>query len=277
MNTTDILFNTGQWNWDAISTISNSILVAALVFITWRYARQVRKQTILMEKDRMKNKILEEIQDVLTPTIYSLEKEIEAIKKNEIFWYKSREEGIFVELFKIYGNSGAFKDVFGKFPDLEEMFLSHDNLYGKLNELYTEIEREIRTPELKERLKNLVNTFNQSREEAYKLRWVSDIERKFENHIINKKDPKRSPNTIEPHIDFWEEYRDKLLEFRNTPRVKELDKEIGNRLTQLKELDSDLLEKIKEKREKYREEYHFTKYEIDPQLEKLEEWLGMRT
>ena len=277
MNTTDILFNTGQWNWDAISTISNSILVAALVFITWRYARQVRKQTILMEKDRMKNKILEEIQDVLTPTIYSLEKEIEAIKKNEIFWYKSREEGIFDELFKIYGNSGAFKDVFGKFPDLEEMFLSHDNLYGKLNELYTEIEREIRTPELKERLKNLVNTFNQSREEAYKLRWVSDIERKFENHIINKKDPKRSPNTIEPHIDFWEEYRDKLLEFRNTPRVKELDKEIGNRLTQLKELDSDLLEKIKEKREKYREEYHFTKYEIDPQLEKLEEWLGMRT
>ena len=276
MNTTDILFNTGQLNWDAISTIINSILVAALVFITWRYARQVRKQTALMEKDRMRNNILEEIKDVLTPTIYSLEKEIEAIKKNEIFWYKSREEGIFEGLFKIYGNSGAFKDVFEKFSDLEEMFLSHDNLYGKLNGLYTEIEREIRTPELKERLKNLVNTFNQSREEAYKLRWVSDLERIFGNYIINKKDPKRSPNTIEPRIDFWEEYRDKLLEFRNTPRVKELDKEIEDLLNQLKELDGNLLEKIKEKREKCREEYHFTKYEIDPQLKELEEWLGMR-
>ena len=270
------MFNNGQLNWDAISTISNIILVAALVFITWRYAREVRKQTILMEKDRMKNKILEEIQDVLTLTIYSLEKEIDAIKKNEIFWYKSGEEGRFDELSKIYGNSGAFKDVFGKFPDLEEMFLSHDNLYGKLNGLYTEIEREIRTPELKERLKNLVNTFNQSREEAYKLRWVSDLERIFGNYVINKWNPKRSPNTIEPRIDFWEEYRDKLLEFRNTPRVKELDKEIENRLTQLKELDSDLLDKIKEKREEYREEYHFTKYEIDPQLKKREEWLGMR-
>ena len=274
MNTTDILFNTGQWNWDAISTISNIILVTALVFITWRYARQVRKQTILMERDRRRNNILEEIQDVLTPTIYSLEKEIEAIKKNEIFWYKSREEGVFDELSKIYGNSGAFKDLFGKFSDLEKMFLSHDNLYGKLNGLYTEIGREIRTPELKERLKNLVNTFNQSREETYKLRWVPALERICGNYIINKWNTKRSLNTIKPRIDFWEKYRDKLLEFRNTPRVKELDKEIENRLTQLKELDGHLLDKIKEKREKYREEYHFTKYEIDPQLKELEEWLG---
>ena len=52
MNTTDILFNNGQLNWDAISTISNIILVAALVLITGWYAWQVRKQTILMEKDR---------------------------------------------------------------------------------------------------------------------------------------------------------------------------------------------------------------------------------
>ena len=276
MNITNILFNTGQWNWDAISTISNIILVTALVFITGWYAREVRRQTIVMERDWRRNNILEEIKDVLTHTIYGLEKEIEAIEKNEIFWYKSGEEGRFNELSKIYGNSGAFKDVFGKFPDLEDMFLSHDNLYGKINGLYTEIEREIRTPELKERLKNLVNKFNQSREEAYKLRWVSDLERIFGNYIINKKDPKRSPNTNEPRIDFWEGYKDELLEFRNTPRVKELDEEIENRLTQLKELDSDLLEKIKEKREKYWEEYHFTKYEIDPKLKELEEWLGMR-
>lgn len=277
MNATDIFFNNGQLNWDAISTISNIILVAALVFITWLYARQVRRQTILMEKDRMRNNILEEIKDVLTPTIYSLEKEIEAIEKSEIFWYKSVEKGIFEGLFKIYGNSGAFKDVFGKFPDLEEMFLSHDNLYGKLNGLYTEIEREIRTPELKEHLKNLVNKFNQLREEAYKLRWDSDIEMIFGNHVINKRNPKRSPNTIEPRIDFWEEYKDELLEFRNSPRVKELDKEIEKRLTQLKEFDGNLLEKIKEKREEYRKDYHFTKYDIAPKLKELEEWLGMRT
>jgi len=33
------------------------------------------------------------------------------------------------------------------------------------------------------------------------------------------------------------------------------------------------VDKIKEKREKYREEYHFTKYEIDPKLKELEERL----
>jgi len=262
-------------NWDAISTISNIILVTALVLVTLWYAWQVRKQTKSMEKGMMQNRILEEIKDVLTPTIYSLEKEIEAIEKNEIFWYKSGEEGIFEGLLKIYGNSGAFKDVFGKFPDLEKTFLSHDILYDKINKLYTEIERENITPELKERLKNLVNKFNQSREEAYKLRWISDIERILGNYIINKWNPKRSQNTIEPRINFWEEYRDKLLEFRNTRHVKELDKEIENRLNELKELDGDLLDKIKEKREKYREEYHFTKYEIDPKLKELEEWLGM--
>jgi hypothetical protein len=39
-----------------------------------------------------------------------------------------------------------------------------------------------------------------------------------------------------------------------------------------KVLDGHLLDKIKEKREKYREEYHFTKYEIAPQSKGLEEW-----
>ena len=160
------------------------------------------------------------------------------------------------------------------------MFLSHDNLYDKLNELYTEIEREIITPELKERLKNLVNKFYQSkREEAYERKLTENAYKLKDNEregifwwIINNWTPKRTPHTLEPHVDFWEKYKDELLEFRNTRRAKELDKEIENRLNQLKELDSNLLDKIKEKREKYREEYHFTKYDIDPKLKELEEW-----
>jgi len=211
MNVTDIFFNNGQLNWNAINTISNIVLVLALVIITGWYARQVRKQTILMEKDMMKNKILEEIQDVLTPTIYSLEKEIDALEKNEIFWYKSVEEGIFEGLFKICGDSNAFKDVFEKFPDLEEMFLSHDSLYDKLNELYTEIEREIRTPELKERLENLLNMFYQSKREEAHERNLSKNAYKLEDNeregifwwIINNWAPKRTPHTLEPHVDFW--------------------------------------------------------------------------
>jgi len=129
-----------------------------------------------MEKDRMRNKILEEIQDVLTPTINSLEKEIEAIEKNEIFWSKRGGvgefgpgyggEGTIKRLFN--ASSAIFKDVIHKDTDLESKFISHDKLREKLNELYAEVEREVRTPERKERLKSLLNTFYQSkREEAY--------------------------------------------------------------------------------------------------------------
>ena len=272
MNGTSIFVNNGQWNWDAISTISSIILVAALVWINWRYLKKVSEQTELMIKERKSKRILEEVQDVLTPTIHHLGTEIEAIKHTKIFWYKIEEKGIFEGLFKICGNSSTFKDVFGKFPDLEEMFLSHDNVYDKLSGFYTEIEREIRTSEFKESLKNLVNLFNQSREED-KVRCDSDLEMIFKNYIINKWDQERSSNSIGPRVDFWETYKGKLLEFRNTPQIKGLDKEIEVVLTQLRELDEALLEKIEEKREEYRVKYNFTKYDIDPKLRELEEWL----
>ena len=53
MNITDAFFNNGQLNWDAISTIFNIILVGALVIVTLRYAKQVKKQTEFMKIDRL--------------------------------------------------------------------------------------------------------------------------------------------------------------------------------------------------------------------------------
>jgi len=84
---------TGLFSWDALSTISNSILVLALVLITYWYAKKVSEQTDLMVKDREKNKILEEVQDVLTPTIHLLETEIEAIKSAKISWHHNTSGG----------------------------------------------------------------------------------------------------------------------------------------------------------------------------------------
>ncbi len=157
---------------------------------------------------RMRNKILEEIQDVLTTTINHLKKEIEAIKKNEIFWSKRRGVGEFgpgyggEETIKrlVNASSAIFKDVIHKDTDLESKFIFHDKLREELNERYAEVGKKVRTQKFEER---------------------------FENILI---------------------------------------------LNQLKELDSDLLDKIKEKREEYRKEYHFTKYEIDPKLKEREEW-----
>jgi hypothetical protein len=53
MNITDVFFNNGQLNWGAISTISNIILVGALVIVTLWYANQVKKQTKFMKIDRL--------------------------------------------------------------------------------------------------------------------------------------------------------------------------------------------------------------------------------
>jgi len=266
-----------QLNWDAISTVSNILLVTALVCVTYWYARKVSEQTTLMIRDRERNKILDEVQRVLIPTICNLANEIKAIRENKFFWHKPRETGILDNLFKFFYDkgeySGAFKDVIEKFH-LEEKIISHDNLYDKLNELYIEIEKEIKTPKLEKRLKVLVNEFNQSRQDPYKLR-VVHFDRPgiiFGNFIINKWEPERSPDSIEPHIDFWEENKEELLKFRNTPQIKELEKEIIDASGQLKGLDENILDKVREIREEYRKEYQFTDYEIDPRLKELDEW-----
>lgn len=66
MNITDAFFNNGQLNWTAISTISNIILVGVLVYITWRYAKQIKKQTEFMKIDRLVKEM-----DKLVAPLYS--------------------------------------------------------------------------------------------------------------------------------------------------------------------------------------------------------------
>jgi hypothetical protein len=279
MNITDIFLNNGQLNWNAIGAISNIVLVAALVVITYWYAKKVNEQTDLMVKDRERNKLLEEVQDVLTPTIHHLEKEIVVIQNNGILW---SERGGVGEFGPRYGgeetikrlfnaSSAVFKDVIHKDAGLESKFSSHDDFREKLSELHAEIEKEIRTDEFVERLRVLVKTFNESREGA-KLDNFDWVKRSIGYFITSKFIPERSTDSSAPLHDFWEEYKDELLKFREAPRIKELDKEIEGILSQLKKLDDALLERIREIREGYREEYKFTKYEIDPKLRGVEEW-----
>src|SRR5665648_24351 len=144
MNITDIFLNTGQFNWDAINTISNIILVLALVSITAWYAIEVKKQTNLMVIGQKRNKILEEVQVVLTPTVDCLITEIEAIQNKKISWHRytsgvcgfdwgltrfisSAQYGSVRSAFAEKG-SGTLRDVLTKFSELNRMFFSHDFL-----------------------------------------------------------------------------------------------------------------------------------------------------
>lgn len=259
---------------EALFSGINAIAVVILVIITGWYANEVKKQTELTLKDKMRPRILEVIQDVLTPSMQSLKNEIKAIQISKIQWYHHKSErtyfseGISKLLSDDIKGSAAFRDLIEKFPDIEIKFQSHDALYNKLNDLYAKVEGEVKTPELIEHLKFLKNEFNKSRDEPYRLKGVflDEPDRVFVYYIINFRNQReRSEDTIQPELDFWEEYKDKLLlKFRNTPRIKQFDIEIDDALMQLKNLNEDFLRMMEEIREEYRKEYHFTKYEIDP-------------
>lgn len=283
MNSAEIFYNNGQLNWDAINTISNIVLVAALVLITVLYAYEIRKQTRLMIKDRERNKVSEEVREVLTPAIEHIESEIDAIQNKKIFWHRYTSGGCGFDsglgrLFynKRYGagrylfggkSGGALQDILNKFSNLNGMFYSHDVLIDELNRCYEEIEKEIKTPELKERLDEMTREFNKGKSATYRLKGesIEDSFRFYGEYLINLEYTiKRSPNSIEPHIDFWEENQDELLKFRDKPHITEINEQISEKLIQLTELDEKLLKKLSKIREKYRKEYNFVNDEIEP-------------
>ena len=279
MNVIDVFLYLEQFNWDAINTI-NIILVFALVSITGLYAREVKKQTNLIVIGQKRNKILEEVQDVLTPVIDCLNKEIEVIQNKKISWhrYTSGECGFNYGLIRffydeLYGSvrstfpkkgGGALRDVLTKFPKLNSMFSSHDSLIDELNELYVEIEKEIKTPEIKERLIKMVQEFNKEKSATYRVN-IGNPDLFFSEYLINIEETReRISNSIEPNLDFWEENQDELLKFRDTPNIIEISKQIRSKLIQLRGLDETILKKVEKIREKYRKQYNFTDDEVEP-------------
>ena len=279
MNITDLFLINGQFNWDAINTISNIILVLILVSITGWYASQVKKQTNLMIKNQMRNKILEEVNDVLTPLINNLTKEIEAIQNHKIFWhhYTSDVYGFNSGLTRFFHNeqygsvkfifskkiNGTLRDVLTKFSELKSMLHSHDSLIDDLNKLYMEIEKEIKIPEIREQLIKMAQEFNREKSATYRLK-TEDPYLFFSEYIINIENKiKRNPNSIEPNIDFWEENQEKLLKFRDTNKITEISDQIHSKLIQLKEENQINFKTVEEIREKYRKENNFTDDELD--------------
>ena len=280
MNVTDIFFNNGQYNWDAINTIGNIFLVFVLVSITAWYAHEVKKQTNLIVIGQKRNKILEEVREVLTLVIDCLTREIEAIQNKKIGWrrHTSGECGFDNGLIRVFYNeqygsirsafpkksSGALRDVLTKFPELNSMFSSHDSLIDELNELYVEIEKEIKIPEIKERLIKMAQEFDKGKASPNILN-IEDPYLVFSEYIINIEETReRPPNSIQPDLDFWEENQEELLKFRDTPHITEISKQIRNKLIQLRELNETIFKKVEKIRENYRKEFNFTDNEVEP-------------
>ncbi|NAS88982.1 hypothetical protein C4E24_04505 [ANME-1 cluster archaeon AG-394-G21] len=279
MDITKISYINGYLNWDAISTISNIILVAALLFITWLYARQVRKQTKFMELDRMRNRILEVVQYVLNPLIASLYSELETIKEGESFCY-STQTGFGQEFSKFFNYekdySYAFRDILtfrdvSFFHKLRGELLSNDELSNKLNELYLkiveEITNEFRIDKFKERLKCMLNEFNQSNPDKIEtdVRALNRFEELCRDYIIckcNSHDVYKAETEL--IANFMKKNKGELLKYRDLSRIDKLCKEIEEALKKFEESDRKLHERFHKRINKYRDEYRLNRKEISP-------------
>lgn len=254
--------------------VTNAFLVLALVLTTGYYAKKVSNQTNLMLQKEKRRIILEEIHSIVAPHIVKLKKEIEVIQNHELYWSRDYYgKGIFLNIFKIldfdFKDSLVYCDFFEKNPEFEEKYLHQDDIYDELNELYCQLEGEIRTPKLKERLDEVVEEFNKSRPESKNLRRedVDEPEKIFGNFIISGCEQKKESYMRGPTEDFWKEYREELLKFRDTPKVKQLDGEIEKILKDYENLKKELLESLGEILDEYRKEYHITEFEIYSSVE----------
>ena len=274
-----ITYVRGELNWDSISILSNIVLVFALVMVTLWYVNEVKRQTGLMVKDQKRHKILEEVQLILTPSINSIKSEIKAIEHKQIFWhrYTSGDCGFDSGLACFFyskqnspiryvfneGISGALTDILEKFSDLKRLFTSHDSIINELNQLYIIIEKEIKTPELIGRIEELIEKFNENFDNSsFKAQNRSHL---FVEYIINLEYlVNRTPNSIQPNIDFWEENKDELIKLRDNPLILEIGVQISSKLTQLRNLDDTILKSVEKIREDYRKEYNFTDNEVEP-------------
>ena len=146
MNITGIFFNNGQLNWDAISTTSNIILVGFLVFVTYRYANQIKKQTEFMKIDR----VVKEMDNLVAPLysklddFYIFEKDIprglrdvpSAIDEYNRFW----EE---VKKYKYLGPDYLRSAIDNYLKKDDSFKKAKDELIKAINQRYSELENEL--------------------------------------------------------------------------------------------------------------------------------------
>ena len=269
---TDIFYlDNGQFNWDAISTISNIVLVLALVLLTWWYASQVKKQTDLTIKDIKRRPILDGVREFLIPVSKHLETEIVNIKNHNFIFYKP--DGIYTLnwickfLDKKYGIGFAKNDVFRNNPPLEQLFSDHDKLFYELIEIYKKIKETLENIIQIDCLKDLVEQFNRNqKEEANKLKGeaLNNPIEYFIDYFINYEYHKKHGSDGDYKVKFLKEFEEPIVRCIESDELHKLRKDEQNKLNEFIGIDEKILEKIKEIIGDYYNEYNLMENEINP-------------
>ena len=263
----------GQLNWVAINTIVDGVLLLTLVGITWWYASQVKKQTNLMNKANERKIVLDYIQEFLTPSSKELENEIWRIKDNNFKFVENFVENIGIS--KIawinkfsdmnIGLGFAKNDVFRKYPDLENLFSDRDELLDELIEIYEKIKETLESTIQIDCLKELVEQFNRNqKEEVNELKGdaLNNPIKYFINYLISYEYHKKHSSGSND-IKFFKKFEEKIVNCIETD-LKELHEPEENKLNQLVNKDSEILDNIKQIITDYRQEYCISENEIAP-------------
>ena len=152
----------GQLNWVAINTMVDGFLLLTLVGITGWYAYQVNKQTNLMNKANKRKIVLDCIQEFLTPCSDELNGEIWRINDNNFYFVENigKSKIAWIKKFSDINSGQGFakNDVFGKYPDLENLFSNRDELLDELIEIYEKIKETLESTIQIDCLKDLVSS-----------------------------------------------------------------------------------------------------------------------
>ena len=261
-----IYLNNGELNWDAISTIFNSILVLSLILITFWYSSEVKKQTNLMKKANERIIVLDCIKNFLYPCLNKMENNIQNINNYNFYWNQSNGKSQISHIFKItdskYVESFAKTDVFKKHRELEALCSEYDKLLDEIIQVHDEIKRAIENTADKDCLKCWVQKYIQKRkidlEEA-----TTDPVHHFIQGLVNYNNIQENDNLYgnKTEIEFLK-FDENIINCIDTREYNEIDEVRYGKINQFKEKIEEIIEKFSEKIDCYRQDYHISEDEM---------------
>jgi len=256
-----IYLNNGELNWDAISTISNFILVSLLVVVALYEAHERTKS---MKKAQERIIVLDMIKNFLYPCLEQMKNTIQNINNNEFYWNQSTGKSKISFISKIpdsqFGRSLAKADVFKEHRELEALCSEYDKLLDEIIQVYDEIARTIENTKKTECLKDFVRRFQEKGYELNKEE-ITDVINFNLQVFVNYKYYQKyelDKNSGTKLLNFNEN----ILKCIKTKECKELDKVGDVKIDLFTDKINEIIKECEEKMDYYRKVYHISEDEM---------------
>lgn len=265
---------------------ANDVFLFIVGFVGWMYGRATIKmahETLrLASLAELKNKetlkewerpqILDEVQLVISPLLETCIGIIKNINESNYSWYYDYGGDSDLDLYTIhqltnfyFSEKTAEKDVYQKYPELKKKIELYNSNIPKLEEKFTILIKDIRTPDFIEMCKKRAFAFNKTKENSYKIQQgqLSSIDLPILHWIVeNKTSVKKNRDSNEPVTDFWNETSELFLKIREKGGINEILIDIDKFIIGITKEIISIRDQLVEIREKYRTEFNLTEDEL---------------